>query len=91
MFKGAYTFNSIQSSLRILGIQVSNSLAHNQTQFDFIMHGHAARPQHGSRTRKQYGARRLQEEEWLLWRLVVELFHMITMQYFVSNCVPCGE
>lgn len=38
-------------------------------------------PKHWALTRRQYGRRRLEEEERFLWANIVEFFNMVALEY----------
>lgn len=84
------TSDSIQSSLRIVGIQVPEGLAHHQTQFHLIVQLGSLRTQHGALTGDKDGRSRLQEEKRLLGLSAVELSDVIAtdeeyQQWFMSH------
>ena len=71
------TLNGIQCTLLVLRIQVSDSLAHHQTQFDLIVQADTLGAENGAAVREKDGGGGLQEEEGLLGGGIVQLGNVI--------------
>jgi hypothetical protein len=78
------TLNRVQRALLIIRIEISQGLAHNQTQFDFIVEADALGPKDGSGAREEDGGRGLQEEEGLLGGCAIQLGDMIAV--LIQTC-----
>lgn len=71
------TLNRVQCALLIIRIEIPHGLAHNQTQFDFIVEADALGTEDGSGAREEDGGRGLEEEEGLLGGCAVQLGDVI--------------
>lgn len=79
-FSGPHTLNGGKGSALILSVQVSDLLAKNEGQFDLIMEVDSPGPDDRAGSRQQKRGWGLEEEEWLLRPLVVQLGDMVSRQ-----------
>lgn len=74
-----HTLNSIKSSTLITGIEISDLLADDESQLNLIVKTDAPGLNNWTGTGEEDGGRRLEEEEWLFWPLIVQLCDMVSM------------
>lgn len=71
------TFNCVHCAFRVVWVQVSYCFAHDETELDLVVHGYAARAQHGAGAGEEDGGRGLEKEEGLTWGRARELFDVV--------------
>jgi hypothetical protein len=82
---GSVTFNCVKSALLILLVEVTQILAHDQSQLDLIVHRDAIGTQHRSFVLQKDRTRRFEEEKWPFGSLVVEFFYVVAVGIVSSS------